>query len=264
MPMERRGARDVTQFRLAPEVCKDGPFRGYARLDWIHSAARKRPTERVGALMHHFTVDNLRRAFQELSGSKATGIDQVTKQEYGRDLDPWFQENWASQGEIVRYADDAVFVFNDEEVAHRFLLDLESRMHQVGLRLNKDKCTVVPFSSTKPKGTFEFLGFRFYCGRDQRKRAQLKVKSTRNDCTAAWDLYDEWSRLGKPGPDSKWIDDALDLVLPFPDLPDISTFLGDMFQTSVPRAMTREASQCGPLLCLWHSACAARCAYGRR
>ena len=84
--MERRGARDVTQFRLAPEVCKAGPFKGYTRLDWIHSAARKRPTEKVHALMHHFTVDNLRRAFQELDGSRAPGIDRVTKQEYKKQL----------------------------------------------------------------------------------------------------------------------------------------------------------------------------------
>ena len=90
--MERRGARHVTQFRLSPEVCKDGPFKGYARLDWIHSAARKRPAEKVSALMHHFTVDNLRRAFQELSGSKATGIDRVTKAEYKKELESNLQQ----------------------------------------------------------------------------------------------------------------------------------------------------------------------------
>lgn len=347
MPMERRGTRNVTQFRLSPEVCKDGPFKGYTRLDWIHSAARRKPSERSGSLMHHFTVDNLRRAFQELSGSKAAGIDRVTKHEYAKELesnlqklqerirkggwrpqpsrevlipkplggtrplaigcledkivqvltarilealyeplfhrhsygfrrgksahqaiarlyeviearsaqavvveidiekffnsieqdrlletlaqkvsdpfflrhvrrllrcsilhtdgtlaetltgtpqgspvspvlaniclnailDQWFQQNYASRGELVRYADDAVFVFNDEAVARKFLQDLESQMGRVGLTLNKDKCTIVPFSSHEPKGTFGFLGFRFYWGRNRQKHRVLKVKT---------------------------------------------------------------------------------------
>ena len=62
--MERRGARDVNQYRLTPEACKDGPYKGYARLDWIHSAARRKPNERCGALMHHINAANLRQAYR--------------------------------------------------------------------------------------------------------------------------------------------------------------------------------------------------------
>jgi hypothetical protein len=91
MPMERRGTRSVNQFKLTPPVCKDGPFRGYARLNWIQSAASRKPKERCGALMHHFNLTNLRRAYSGLSGSKAAGIDRVTKQEYGTELERGMQ-----------------------------------------------------------------------------------------------------------------------------------------------------------------------------
>jgi kynurenine formamidase len=37
--------------------------------------------------VHHFNETNLRRAFQELSGSKASGIDRVTKDQYRRNFD---------------------------------------------------------------------------------------------------------------------------------------------------------------------------------
>src|SRR5258705_7002118 len=85
--MERRGARLVAQSRRTSPVRAEGPFKGYARLDWIHKAATERRSERFTSLMHHFCEANLRRAFQELSGSRAPGIDRVTKDQYRKDLD---------------------------------------------------------------------------------------------------------------------------------------------------------------------------------
>ena len=38
-------------------------------------------------LMHHLNGHNLRRAFQALDGSKASGIDHVTKNDYQMNLD---------------------------------------------------------------------------------------------------------------------------------------------------------------------------------
>ena len=81
MPMERRGARGVAQTSKASSVHAEGPFTGYAKLDWIHSVAVGRPEERFTSLVHHFNESNLRRAFQELDGSKAPGIDRVTKED---------------------------------------------------------------------------------------------------------------------------------------------------------------------------------------
>src|SRR5713101_747750 len=74
MPVERREARRVTQYSFTPEVCEDGPFKGYVKLHWIRSAAERKREEKVRALAHHINPQNLRRAFRELDGSSACGV----------------------------------------------------------------------------------------------------------------------------------------------------------------------------------------------
>jgi len=41
--------------------------------------------------MHHFTVDNLRACFAALDGTKAPGVDGVTKEMYAQHLDTHLQ-----------------------------------------------------------------------------------------------------------------------------------------------------------------------------
>ncbi|HEY5865781.1 MAG TPA: hypothetical protein VI542_09570 [Candidatus Tectomicrobia bacterium] len=53
----------------------------------IATRARQEPQTRYTSLMHHFTVDNLRACFASLDGTKATGVDGVTKAMYGQDLE---------------------------------------------------------------------------------------------------------------------------------------------------------------------------------
>ena len=107
-------------------------------------------------------------------------------------LDQWFRENYASRGEMVRYADDAVFVFGDEAVAREFLQALEARMNDVGLNLNKDKCSIVPFSSSKPKGCFSFLGFKFFWSRNRRKQPLLKLKTDPKRLHRCMQAFEHW------------------------------------------------------------------------
>ena len=86
--MERRGTRQASQTKLMPEACASGPYKGYIGIDWISEAARKAlaKNERMSHLMHHLNESNLREAFRRIDGNKAVGIDQVTKSEYGKDL----------------------------------------------------------------------------------------------------------------------------------------------------------------------------------
>ena len=365
MPMEPRAVRDVAQSKRAPEVCKDGPFKGYARLDWIHSAARRKRHETCGALMHHINVHNLRQAFRELDGNKASGVDHVTKQEYQRNLeqnletlyerirlggwrpkparevlipkpqggtrplavgcledkivqtlvarilealyepifhrhsygfrrgksahkavgrlyesidrrsrscvvvemdiekffnsmdqewlmqklemkigdrhflrlirrmlrnsvlgtdgslaenlrgtaqgspaspalaniclhyllDDWFAKNWATQGGFVRYADDAAYVFGNEQDAHIFRDALQARLQEAGLRLNLDKSGIVPFSIGQPRGFIRFLGFDLYWGRQQGgTRRVLKPKTSPPRLHRSLQAFYEWCK----------------------------------------------------------------------
>jgi RNA-directed DNA polymerase len=57
-------------------------------LTWIGERARKEPGLVFTSLYHHVCdVDNLRACYDALEGRKATGVDGVTKEEYGRNLE---------------------------------------------------------------------------------------------------------------------------------------------------------------------------------
>lgn len=87
MTMERRKSHRANRFNLTPEPCSHGSFKGYVRLDRINSAASKDCDLKFKALMPQFSVQNLRQAFRSLDGSKAVGVDQITKDEYAKDLE---------------------------------------------------------------------------------------------------------------------------------------------------------------------------------
>ena len=92
-------------------------------------------------------------------------------------LDAWFAQNHAKSGRMIRYADDAVFVFDDLVTAEKFRAALVVRMAEGKLRLNLDKSSIVPFSRRSPQGTVAFLGFELYWGRDAARRRFLKLKT---------------------------------------------------------------------------------------
>ncbi len=92
-------------------------------------------------------------------------------------LDTWFAKDWADKGEFVRYADDALFVFTDEDDARAFQQALGARLIEAGLKLNLDKTRIVPFSASAPKGTITLLGFELYWGQHFGKGKRLKVKT---------------------------------------------------------------------------------------
>lgn len=364
MPMERREPHRATRFNLTPEPCSHGPFKGYARLDRINSAARSYPDQKFKALLPQFTVENLRQAFRSLDGSKAVGIDQITKDHYAKNLevnlqqladrisrggwrpqpsrevlipkanggtrplaigcledkivqqlgakileaiyddsfhrhsfgfrpkrnthqaiarlykvmqersehcvvvemdlekffnsmdheklieilsariedhhflrlirrmlrnsilteegeirrneqgtpqgapispilaniyldaclDSWFQQNWGQQAQMVRYADDAIFVFTDMKKAGEFKISLASRFEEFKLKMNDDKSSIVNFNSHSPEAEIQFLGFHFYWGKKSLKSSKklLKVKTSPKKLGKSIEAYGDW------------------------------------------------------------------------
>ena len=62
-------------------------------LTWIGEKARKEPGLVFTSLYHHVTdVDNLRDCYEALDGDKAVGVDGVTKEQYGEDLEENLQD----------------------------------------------------------------------------------------------------------------------------------------------------------------------------
>ncbi|NDF13437.1 MAG: group II intron reverse transcriptase/maturase [Proteobacteria bacterium] len=364
MPMEQRKSHRANLFKLAPEPCSHGPFRGYVSLDRINSAARRDPEKKFKALLQQFTVENLRQAFRSLDGSKAVGIDQVTKDHYAQNLDEnlqqlagqiarggwrprpsrevlipkadggkrplaigcledkivqqlgakileaiyessfhlhsygfrpkrnthqalarlykviqersencvivemdlekffnsmsheklleilteriedhhflrlirrilrnsilseegeirqneqgapqgapispmlaniylhacldtWFEENWAVHAQMVRYADDAVFVFTDLRQAQEFKASLAQRFHDYILKMNDEKSGILSFSQQAPEAEIQFLGFHFYWGRKSKNSSKklLKVKTSPKKLGRSIEAYGDW------------------------------------------------------------------------
>jgi len=366
MRMEPRERRRVNRFELTPAPCADGAFKGYVGLGRINSAAMRGTASRFTHLMHHLNEFNLTRAFRDLDGSKASGIDQVTKHEYGRRLlanikdlgneiqgggwrpkpsrekliskptggvrplaigcledkivqnlcakileaiyepifhshsygfragksahqamarlhqeirlrsdscvvvemdiekffdtipherlmeliklritdpyflrlirrmlrnsilsedgritvndagtpqgspispmlaniylhyclDRWFQEKWAGRGQMIRYADDAAFVFNEESDAVEFRGALEARLSEYGIKLNRNKSGIIKFNERQPEGEIPFLGFHLYWGRSTSKKI-LRVKTAPKRLHASIQRFKEWIKAAR-------------------------------------------------------------------
>jgi hypothetical protein len=107
-------------------------------------------------------------------------------------LDEWFVTNHAESGEFIRYADDAVFVFKDEQTADAFRAHLTGRLKEAGLNLNLDKSGVVPFTAKAPAGFVSFLGFEFYWGRNANGERTLKLKTSSKKLSRCMKELTDW------------------------------------------------------------------------
>jgi len=83
---EQRGAHSVADATETPTTRRGG-WKAATGVESIAKRAREHPQEKFTALMHHFTEENLRACFESLNGKKATGVDRVTKEEYGENLE---------------------------------------------------------------------------------------------------------------------------------------------------------------------------------
>ena len=69
---------------------RPGPSAGQdvsSALDRVRQAARRDRKARFTALLHHVDVDRLRVAYRAINPRAATGVDEVTWQDYGKDLE---------------------------------------------------------------------------------------------------------------------------------------------------------------------------------
>ena len=72
------------------------------KLARIAQIAKERPKEQFTSLAHLLNVEMLRKCHQELSGNKASGIDEVTKAQYEENLSENLEKlhkslTWTSQ-----------------------------------------------------------------------------------------------------------------------------------------------------------------------
>ena len=118
-------------------------------------------------------------------------------------LDLWFQEvvKWHSRGEacLIRYADDFVCAFQNEDEARHFFGALEHRLSKFGLQLAAAKSRVIPFSRNGEPGQtrFDFLGFEFYWGKDRAGKPHLKRRTSRKKLRNSLSNFTAWCKQSR-------------------------------------------------------------------
>ncbi|BCX89644.1 RNA-directed DNA polymerase [Methylomarinovum tepidoasis] len=120
-------------------------------------------------------------------------------------LDLWFAQAVKPrlQGSAfeVRFADDAVLVFEREEDARRVLAVLGKRLAKYGLRLHPDKTRLIDFRKPRRKGqSFQYLGFTHYWGRSRKGRWVVKRKTARDRLSRSLQAINHWCRRHRHWP----------------------------------------------------------------
>lgn len=102
-------------------------------------------------------------------------------------LDLWFEKSvkrrLRGEGWLFRYADDFIVCLQNRDEAEILMSALTERLAKFSLLLAEEKTKLVPFGrfeaanarrNKRKPGSFEFLGFRFICGRT--RNGYFKVK----------------------------------------------------------------------------------------
>lgn len=111
-------------------------------------------------------------------------------------IDEWFktvrQTHLRGRAELVRYADDMVFMFEEPEDAKKIFAVLGKRLNKFGLELNEDKSSMVlsgreaarrVAKAGKRIPTYTFLGFTCYWGMSRKGFWRFKYTSRRDRFT---------------------------------------------------------------------------------
>jgi len=113
-------------------------------------------------------------------------------------IDEWFtsvrKTHLKGRAELVRYADDMVFIFENPEDAKRIYAVLNKRLNKFGLDLHEDKSSMIPSGRKAARRaveaggripTYKFLGFTCYWGEARKGDFwRLKFVSRRDRFTA--------------------------------------------------------------------------------
>jgi RNA-directed DNA polymerase len=132
-------------------------------------------------------------------------------------LDTWFHQEvlprLRGRGVLVRYADDAVMLFEHEEDARRVMDVLPKRFGRHGLTLHPDKTRLLPFKrpdraphrgddDDDPHGpdSFDFLGFTIHWGRSLAGKWVVRERTAKDRFRRALKNLSEWCRRNRHAP----------------------------------------------------------------
>lgn len=131
-------------------------------------------------------------------------------------MDEWFAKisktHLKGKAELIRYADDMVFVFERKEDAERVFRVLNKRLNKYGLEMHEAKSALLPAGRMVAKRmewqgermpSFMFLGFTCYWGKARKGFWRLKLKSRSDRFTATLKRLKKYLRENRNCEDDK-------------------------------------------------------------
>lgn len=128
-------------------------------------------------------------------------------------LDTWFENEvkprLRGRAELIRFADDFVIAFKDEDDARRVYEVLPKRFEKYGLELHPEKTRLIPFSrpswSRKDdgstggsgQGTLDLLGFTLYWARSAQRYWVIQLKTSRKRFTRTLHNLNDLCRINR-------------------------------------------------------------------
>jgi group II intron reverse transcriptase/maturase len=117
-------------------------------------------------------------------------------------LDTWFEEvvqpRLRGKGSLIRFADDAVLMFERREDAERVLEVLPKRFARYGLTLHPEKTRLVrfkkPAEGAEEPESFNFLGFTHYWGKSHHGYWVIKLKTAKDRLARSLKRLSGWLR----------------------------------------------------------------------
>jgi RNA-directed DNA polymerase len=130
-------------------------------------------------------------------------------------LDTWFEKQVKprlnGRAHLIRYADDAVLVFEAEEDARRVMAVLPKRFGRYGLELHPEKTRLLEFGRPrkgppppggggKKPGTFDLLGFTHHWGLSRKGNWVVKKRTARDRMSRSLRRISQWCRRRRHEP----------------------------------------------------------------
>ncbi|PYR96821.1 MAG: hypothetical protein DMG12_25455 [Acidobacteria bacterium] len=108
---------------------------------------------------------------------------------------------WHCRGKacLIRYADDFVCAFENQDEAQRFYGAPEFRLEKFGLQLAAAKSRVLPFSRDGEPGSarFDFSGFEFTWGKDRAGKPHLRRRTSRKKLRNSLANFTQWCKQSR-------------------------------------------------------------------
>ena len=123
-------------------------------------------------------------------------------------LDVWFEREvrprLKGKAELIRFADDFVIVFSNEDDAYRVNEVLPKRFERFGLTIHDTKTQLVDFRcpggrDSEPE-VFDFLGFTHYWGKSRKGKWVVKRKTAKKKLKHAVRRVYEWCKRNRHKP----------------------------------------------------------------